>query len=110
MYRRLPLAWSRLGGRRDESGQGEEEDVLMTAAAMLSHRGRQWGDPNGKEEEVEEDDNNVTVTALGGVRRQNGRFDESSMLFLLTLSLSPLLGENLVIHHGVSQTFSHFDC
>ena len=37
--------------------------------AMLSHRGRQWGncnDDNGKAEEVEEDNNSVTIAALGG--------------------------------------------
>ena len=50
----------------------------MTAAAMLSRKDRRWGDHNGKEEEVEEDDNGVTVAALGGVGRQNGGFDETS--------------------------------
>ena len=67
-----------LGGRHDESGRVEEEDTFMTAVAMLSCGGRWWGDHDGKEEEVEEDDNGVTITALGGVGRQNGGFDESS--------------------------------
>ncbi len=65
-------------GRRDESGWVEEEDAFTTAAAMLPRGGRQWGDHNGKEEEVEEDNNGMTVAALGGVGRQNGGFDESS--------------------------------
>ena len=57
----------------------EEEDAFTTAVAMLSRGGRRWGDGYGKEEEeVEEDDNGVTVTASGGVGRRNGRFNESS--------------------------------
>ncbi len=42
----------------------------------MSRGGRRWIDRNGKEEEVEEYDNGVTVAASGGVGRQNGRFDE----------------------------------
>ena len=51
---------------------GEEEDAFMMAASMLSRRGRRWVDRDGKEEEVEEDDNGVTIAALGGVGRRNG--------------------------------------
>ena len=79
MCRRLPPARSRLGGRHDESGRGEEEDAFTMAAAMLSHGGRQLGDRSG-EEEVEEDDNGVALAALGGGRRQNGGVDESSTM------------------------------
>jgi hypothetical protein len=55
----------------------------MTVAAMLSREGRQWGDcadNDGKEEvvEVELDDNDETVAALGGGGRQKGGFKESS--------------------------------
>ncbi len=56
----------------------EEEDAFMMAAAMLLRRGRRWGDCDGEGEEVEEDNNGVTVAALGGFGRQNGGFDESS--------------------------------
>ena len=80
MCRRLPPARSRLGGRHDESGRGEEEDAFTMAAAMLSHGGRQLGDRSGEEEEVEEDDNSVAIAALGGGRRQNGGVDESSTM------------------------------
>ncbi len=66
MCHRLPPARSRSGGRRDESGWGEEEDAFTKAAAMLLRGCRRWGDPDGKEEEVEEDDNGVTVAASGG--------------------------------------------
>ncbi len=45
-----PISSGLVEGRRDESGQVEEEDAFTTAAAMLSPGGRQWGDPNGKEE------------------------------------------------------------
>jgi hypothetical protein len=78
MCRQLPPTRSMSGGRRDESGRVEEEDAFTTAAAMLPHGGRQWGDRDGKEEEVEEDDNGVPVTASGGVGRRNRGFDESS--------------------------------
>ncbi len=47
----------------------EEKDAFTMAAAMLSRGGRQRFDRDGKEEEVEEDDNGVTVTASGGVSR-----------------------------------------
>ena len=77
MCHRLPSAQSRSGGRRDESGWGEEEDAFTKAAAMLSRGCRRWGDRNGEEEEVEEDDG-VTIAASGGVGRRNGGFDESS--------------------------------
>ena len=52
----------------------------MAAAAMLSRGGggRQWVDHNGDEDEVEVEMDGVTVVALGGGGRQNGRFDESS--------------------------------
>jgi hypothetical protein len=73
-----PIASGPVEGRHDESGWVEEEDAFTTAAAMLSRGGRRWGDRDGEEEEVEEDNNGVTVTASGGVGRQNGRFDESS--------------------------------
>ena len=66
------------GGRRDESGRVEEEDAFTTAGAMLSRGGRRWGDRDGKEEEVKEDNTGVTVAASGGAGRQNGGFDESS--------------------------------
>ncbi len=52
--------------------------MFTTVAAMLLHGGRRWGHCDGKEEEVEEDDNGMTVPALGCVGRQNGGFDESS--------------------------------
>jgi hypothetical protein len=78
MCRRLPPVRSMSGGRRDESGRVEEEDAFKTAAAILSQGGRRWGDCDGKEEKVEEDDNGVTVAASGGVGRQNGGLDESS--------------------------------
>ncbi len=58
------------GGQRDESGQGEEEDALMTLVAMLFYGGRRWGDfneDNGKEEVVEEDYNNKTIAGSGGI-------------------------------------------
>ena len=77
MCRRLPPARSMLGGRHDESGRVEEEDTFTTAAAMFSRGGRRWGDCNDEKEEVEEDNDGVTVAALGGVGRQNGGFDES---------------------------------
>ncbi len=71
--RHVPLiASGPVKGRRDESRQVEEEDAFTMRAAMLLHRGRRWGDPDGKEEKVEEDDNGVTVAASGGVCRQNG--------------------------------------
>jgi hypothetical protein len=73
-----PIASGPVEGKRDESGQVEEEDAFMTAAAMLLCGGRRWGDRDGKEEEVEEDNNGVIVAALGCVGRQNGGFDESS--------------------------------
>jgi hypothetical protein len=66
------------GGRHNESGQVEEEDAFTTAVAILSCGGRQWGDCDGKEEKVEEDNNGVTVAASGGLGKQNGGFDESS--------------------------------
>ncbi len=55
----------------------------MMEVAMLSHEGRRWGNRNdndGEEEvvEVEVDDNNKTVAALGGGSRQKGGFEESS--------------------------------
>jgi hypothetical protein len=55
-----------------------EEDAFTTAATMLSRGGRRWGDCDGKEKEVEEDNNGVTVAASGCVSRRNGGFDESS--------------------------------
>ena len=81
VQRHVPMIVSgpvEVGGRRNKSGRGEEEDAFTMAAAMLTRGGRRWGDRNGEEEEVE-DDNSVTVAALGGVGRQNGGFDESSM-------------------------------
>ncbi len=71
--RRLSPARLRLGGMCNESGRGEEEDPFTTKAAMSLRRGRHWGDCDGKEDEVEEADNSVTVAALGGVGRQNLR-------------------------------------
>ena len=62
MCRQLPPTRSMLGGRRDESGRVEEEDAFTTAAAMLPRGGRRWVDCDGKEEEVEEDNNGVIVT------------------------------------------------
>ena len=67
-------------GKHNESGRVEEEDAFTMAVAMLSRGGRRWGDCNGKEEEVEEDDNGMTVVASGCVGRQNGGFDESSKM------------------------------
>jgi hypothetical protein len=75
MCRRSPPARSMSGGRRDESGRVEEEDAFTKAAAMFLCGGRWWGDCNGKEEVVDEDNNGVTVAALRGVGRQNGGFD-----------------------------------
>jgi hypothetical protein len=46
----VPLIASGLvEARKDESGRMEEEDVLTTAAAMLLHRGRRWGDRDDEE-------------------------------------------------------------
>ena len=48
------------GGQRDERGRGEEEEAMMTVAAMLSRESRRWGDhgnDDGKEEVVEVDNN-----------------------------------------------------
>ncbi len=73
-----PIASGPVEGKRNESGRVEEEDTFTMAAAMLSRGGRRWGDHDGEEEEVEADNNGVTVTALGCVGRQNGGFDESS--------------------------------
>ena len=53
---------------------------VYDSAAMLSREGRQWGNCDGKEEVVEEDDNGVTVAASGGSGRQNDRFNESSTM------------------------------
>ena len=78
MCRRLPPAQLRLGGRRNESGLGEKKDAFTTAATMLLRGGRQWGNCNGKEEEVEEDNKGVTVAASGGGGSQNVGVDESS--------------------------------
>ena len=75
MCRQLPPTRLRSGGRPytpvpdacNESGREEEED-MFTVVAMLTCRGRWWGDCNdddGKEEEMEEDDNGVTIAALG---------------------------------------------
>jgi hypothetical protein len=61
-------------------GAGEEEKAMMTAAAMLSREGRQWGirdNDDGEEEVVEVDDSDKTVAASGGGGRQKGRFEES---------------------------------
>jgi hypothetical protein len=69
------------GGQRDESGQGEEEDALMTLVAMLFYGGRRWGDfneDNGKEEVVEEDYNNKTIAGSGGIGNWKGGCKESS--------------------------------
>jgi len=44
------------GGQRDESGRGEEEEAMMTVAAMLPREGGRWGDrdnDDGEEEVVE---------------------------------------------------------
>jgi hypothetical protein len=44
----------------DGGGDGEIDEEMMTAAAMLSREGRWWGDRNdndGEEEVVEVDDN-----------------------------------------------------
>jgi hypothetical protein len=48
------------------------------AVAMLLRGGMWWGDRYGKKEEVEEDNNGVSVAASGGVDRLNGGFDEPS--------------------------------
>ena len=51
-------------------GAGEEEEAMMTAAAMLSRKGRQRGvcDKNdGEEEVVEVDDSDETAMASGVV-------------------------------------------
>ena len=45
---------------------------------MLLRGGMWWGDRYGKKEEVEEDNNGVSVAASGGVDRLNGGFDEPS--------------------------------
>ena len=44
------------GGQRDECGRGEEEEAMMTAAAMLPREGKGWGDcaDNDGEDEVVE--------------------------------------------------------
>ena len=51
------LAATKAGsGQCNESGQGEEEEAMMTVAAMLPREGRRWGDRadnDGKEEVVE---------------------------------------------------------
>ncbi len=73
-----PIASGPVEGRHDESECVEEEDAFTTATAMLSRRGRRWGDCDGEKEEVEEDDNGVTVAASGGVGRQNVGFDNES--------------------------------
>jgi hypothetical protein len=52
----------------------------MTAAAMLSRKGRRRGvcdNDDGEEEVVEVDDSDETVTASGGGGRQKGGFKES---------------------------------
>ena len=65
-------------GRRNESGRVEEEDAFTMAEAMLSRGGRRWGNCDGEEEEMEEDNNGATLTASRGVGRRNVGFDESS--------------------------------
>jgi hypothetical protein len=64
----VPLIASGLveaGGEAQWSGRGEEEDACMMTAAMLLCGGRRWGDCDGEEEEVEEDNKGVTIAALG---------------------------------------------
>ncbi len=73
-----PIVSGPVEGRHDDSGRVEEEDAFTTAATMLWRGGRRWGDCDGKEEEVKEDNNGVTITAWGGIGRQNGGFNESS--------------------------------
>ncbi len=56
---------------------------MMTVAALLSCKGRRWGnhDNNDSKEEVVEvevDNNNETVVVLGGGGRRKGGFEESS--------------------------------
>jgi hypothetical protein len=70
------------GWGRWQQNQQKPVEAMMTAAAMLCHKGRQWGncdDDDGEEEVVEmDDDNNEPLVVSGGGGRQKGRFEESS--------------------------------
>ena len=64
------------GGQCNGSGQGEEEEAMMTTAAMLSCKGRRWGDcdkDDSEDEVVEVDDNDKPLQALCGVGDGWGR-------------------------------------